>query len=264
MDSQQELKRTFQFIAPSGYSYTIREENGEDEEILSNQADAQNGMMNLTKFISAIVVDTDFTSSGKLSIQDTLNIPFLDRYTILLQNRIFSLGETLQFSYTWPDQTEPTVYEQDLRELLFNDYSQPIPEEEKAEKPFAIPAYPDQDIARALHYRDYELTLSSGKQIKLDWADGNAEYQLIKLPLNKQTRNASLLARNLKLLVEDRWEKVQNFRLFSVKDMAEIQKAITKIDPSTNLSVEIDNPVNGETTMFPLVTAPRFFFLTEA
>ncbi|MCM1438802.1 MAG: hypothetical protein NC131_06275 [Roseburia sp.] len=265
MEQEDVLKvRTHQFIAPSGYSYTIREENGEDEEILSNQADAQNGNMNLTKFIAAIVVKTDFTESGKLSIQDSLNLPFLDRYTILIQNRIFSLGHMLEFSYQWPGEDTPVVYEQDLRELLYDDYSAPISEEEKAAKPFAIPQYPDQELAKELHYRNLELTLSSGKQIKLDWADGNAEYQISKLPANKQTRNSSLIARNLQLKVGENWEKVQRFHLFSVRDMAEIQKAANKMDPTTSLMVEIENPVTGATQMYPVVIAPRFFFLTEA
>lgn len=262
---QEELRiRTHQFIAPSGFSYTIREENGEDEEILSNQADAQNGNMNLTKFIAAIVVKTDFTEHGKLTIQDALNLPFLDRYTILLQNRIFSLGHMLDFSFQWPGEEAPITYEQDLRELLYDDYSQPIPEEEIEAKPFAIPRYPDQELAKTLHYRDYELTLSSGKVIKLDWADGNAEYMISKLPVNKQTRNSSLIARNLCLKVGEKWEKVQRFHLFSVRDMAEIQKAANNMDPTTSLMVEIENPTTGDTQMYPIVIAPRFFFLTEA
>ena len=159
---------------------------------------------------------------------------------------------------------EPVTYEQDLRELLFEDYSRPIPEDEKAAKPFAIPQYPDQELAKALHYKGYELTLSSGKQIKLDWADGNAEYALSKLPVNKQTRNSSLIARNLQLKVGENWEKVQRFHIFSVRDMAEIQKAAISMDPTTNLTVEIDNPTTGETQMYPIIAAPRFFFLTEA
>ena len=265
MEQKEELRmRTHQFIAPSGFSYTIREENGEDEEIISNQADAMNGNMNLTKFIAAIVVDTDFTSYGKLTVQDVLNLPFLDRYTILIQNRIFSLGHLLDFQYQWPGEDTPVTYEQDLRELLFDDYSNPISEEEKEAKPFAIPIYPDQELAKELHYRGYELTLSSGKQIKLDWADGNAEYAISKLPINKQTRNSSLIARNLQLKVGENWEKVQRFHLFSVRDMAEIQKAANKMDPTTNLMVDIENPTTGEKQKYPIFAAPRFFFLTEA
>ncbi|MFR4338542.1 MAG: hypothetical protein ACLT33_11415 [Lachnospira pectinoschiza] len=83
--------RTFRFVAPSGYFYEIREQNGADEDILSNPVDART-LMNLTKFISAIVVKTDFTAKGKLSIEDALALPVNDRYAIIIQSRIFSLG----------------------------------------------------------------------------------------------------------------------------------------------------------------------------
>ena len=49
--------RTFGFIGPSGYKYQIREQNGADEDILSNLSDMKT-LMNLTKFIAAIVVTT--------------------------------------------------------------------------------------------------------------------------------------------------------------------------------------------------------------
>ena len=61
--------RTKTFVAPSGKYCTIREQNGEDEEILSNEADAKN-LMNITKFIAGIVTETDFTESGKLTIKN--------------------------------------------------------------------------------------------------------------------------------------------------------------------------------------------------
>ncbi len=47
--------RTLVFTAPSGRLFEIREQNGEDEEIITNPVDSKN-LMNLTKYISAIVV----------------------------------------------------------------------------------------------------------------------------------------------------------------------------------------------------------------
>lgn len=263
MEQQLLQTRTFTFIAPSGYSYTIREENGEDEEILSNQADVQ-AFKNITKFLAAIVVATDFTENGKLSIEDAFNIPYLDRYCILIQSRIFSLGNILQFSFTWPGDKEPTYYEQDLKEFLFDDYSKPISEDEKELKPDAIPQYPDQELGKTLHYKNYELTLSSGKVVMFDFADGNAERTIALLPTEKRTRNSSLIARNLKLKVGDNFERVQRFNLFSIKDLAEISQAISELEPTTDLTTEIENPTTGEKLRFPIMSAPRFFFLTEA
>ena len=260
---EQENSRTFQFIAPSGYSYTLREETGEDEEIITNQADVQ-AFMNITKFITAIVVATDFTENGKLTVQDALDIPYLDRYCILLQSRIFSLGPNLEFSYTWPGEKEPVYYEQDLRELLHDDYSQPITPEMEINKPDAIPAYPDQELGKAIRYKGYQLTLTSGKVVRFNFSDGNAERTASMLPASKQTRNAHLIARGLELKVGERFDKVQRFNLFSIKDMVEISKAIREVDPTTDLSTEIKNPNTGETMRFPVMASPSFFFLEEA
>lgn len=257
----EETLRTFQFIAPSGYSYTIREENGEDEEILSNPANAK-GLMNITHFISAIVVATDYTKSGKLTVNDTLNIPLLDRYAILFQSRIFSLGSEVDFTYKWPGDATPTYYSQDLNEMLL-DYSD-IKEEELNEKPNAIPFYPDREKCRQINFKGYEYNLKSGKVIKFDLMDGNAERAMITLPADKQTRNSDLLARNLHLLVEDRWERVESFRLFTIPEMAEIREIVSTIDPIFQGTTDISNPRTGEEAKYSIIGAPRFFFLTEA
>ena len=130
--------RTKTFVSPSGKYYTIREQNGEDEEILSNEADAKN-LMNITKFIAGIVTETDFTESGKLTIKDALDMPLLDRMAVIFQSRIFSLGDTVNFEYDWCEENDKVVYEQDLKEFLFDDYSQVPSNEELEAKPDAIP-----------------------------------------------------------------------------------------------------------------------------
>ena len=53
--------RTLVFTAPSGRLFEIREQNGEDEEIITNPVDSKN-LMNLTKYISAIVVKSFSTT----------------------------------------------------------------------------------------------------------------------------------------------------------------------------------------------------------
>lgn len=253
---------TLTFIAPSGYSYTIREENGEDEEILSNQADV-NGGLNIAKFLTAIIVATDFTESGNVTLDEVLDIPSLDRSLILFRSRIFSLGKNVPFYYDWTQgRGEPTLYEQDITELIYDDYSNEVSLEEKQQKPGALPFYPDREIARAIKFKDYEFELTSGKRIKFDFMNSRLEQKFIES--DKQTRNTSLLCRNLCLLVNGTWEKVQRFHLFSVKDMAEIHECVQAVDPYWNGLADITNPITGEKTKYPIVMAPRFFFLTEA
>lgn len=250
------------FIGPSGYSYTIREENGEDEEVLSNQADAIN-LMNITKFISRIVIATDFTERGKLSIEDTLNLPIRDRYVILIQIRRFSLGDSLDFAYTWPLESTPTYYEQDLSEFVFDDYSK-VDEKALESKPEAIKPYEDLELLKALKFKGYEVTLSTGKHIKFNLMDGNAESWAMQLAPENQTRNMELLARGLQLEVNGKWDNVQQFSLFTVKEMAEMRSIVHRIDPIWPGTTEIENPRTHEKDQFPILGAPHFFFPAEA
>lgn len=250
--------RTFEFFVPSGYRYEIREQNGEDEEILSNPMDLKD-LMNFTKFIQTIVVHTDFTPSGRLTIQDALRIPVNDRYCILFQSRIFSLGETVEFAYKWD--TGTVEYEQDIRELLYDDYSEEgrskLTEPYLNEKPDAIPYYPEGKTFA------FNFKLSTGKEIKFNILDGEGERRLITLPKEKQTRNSPLICRNLQLMVEGKWEKVQNFSGFTVKETHEIRKFVMSVDPTFEGAVDIENPTTKEVLRYPIITAPGFFFLTE-
>lgn len=251
--------RTFEFFVPSGYKYEIREQNGEDEEILSNPKDVRD-LMNFTKFIQAIVVKTNFTPSGKLTIQDALRIPVNDRYCILFQSRIFSLGDTVEFSFNW-DNNETVEYEQDINELLFPDYSEEarnsITKEDLDSRPDAIPFYPEGNKF------DFEYALESGKRIRFHILDGEGERKLVTLPKEKQTRNSPLLCRNLELYVDGKWEKVQSFAIFTVKETHEIRKRVMEVDPTFEGAIDIENPTTGDKARFPIITAPGFFFLTE-
>lgn len=250
--------RTFRFNSPAGYFYVIREQNGADEDILSNPMDVRN-LMNITKFISAIIVDTNFTKSGKLTIEDADRIPLNDRYLIIFQSRIFSLGEEVEFEFDWGMQGGKISYAQDLREFIFNDYTQFPTEKELEEKPNAIPYYPEVNKVA-----DYTLQLSSGKIVKFDLLTGAGERYIITLPQEKQTRNAALMARNLHLDVDGKFEKVENFSLFSVRDMAEIRKGVFEMDPVFTAEADVENPSTGQIEKYPIMLASSFFYLTEA
>lgn len=248
--------RTIKFHVPSGHEFEIREQNGEDEDILSNPREMRT-LLHLSRFIAAITVRSTYTASGKLTMKDALNLPLLDRYCILLQSRIFSLGETLEFDYQWAP-NRSVKYEEDLTNYLFEDYSQAPSEEEMEAKPYAIPLYPDPSIIDGK-----EFTLSSGKKIFWQAANGNTEQTILKLSDEKRTRNAELMARNLMLDVDGKFEKVQNFTLFSVRDMAEIRKLVNTYDPAFQGISDIEDPETGQTAQYPILAAPGFFFLTE-
>ena len=262
--------RKMAFTLPSGYSCEIREQNGEDEEVLSNPANIKN-FMNINEFIAGIVIHTDFTASGKLLVQDVMKLPLLDRAVILINSRIFSLGEELEFNYKWPrpenskEQAEFT-YTQNLKDYIFEDYGVKPDEEELKAKPDAVPYYlleEDENNPGKIKLTDHKFTLSSGKEIMWDVATVESEQYLMKLGLDNISRNKDLIARNLRLNVDCNWEKVQNFKLFSVRDMAEMRKEILASDPSFMGTTDIEDPITHSKTQISILTVPTFFYLTE-
>ena len=204
-------------------------------------------------------------------MKDVLNLPLLDRAVILINSRIFSIGSELEFNYRWPrpkNSKDPSefTYIQDLRDYIFEDYGRVPTEEEVKDKPDAVPYYQlpeDIDNPGKIQLKDIPLTLTSGKELLWDVATVNSEQYLMKLGLDNISRNKDLIARNLRLKVDGNWEKVQNFKLFSIKDMAEMRKAILSSDPTFTGITEIEDPVTSEKLQISILTVPTFFYLTE-
>lgn len=245
------------FIAPSGNSYTIREQNGADDDVLSNPSEAKS-LINISRFISRIVVDS---TMGKLTLEKAHNLPSLDRYAILINSRIHSIGSSLEFEYDWGEDGGKQLYEQSLDEYLLDYSNQENIQEEFEQKPNAVPIYPFRGT-----FKDLEIETKSGKKLKFDILTGAGESAYITLPTEKRTKNAELLVRNLRYQIPDtgQWEVVKNFELFSIRDMTDIRKAVAEIDPPFTGKVEIPNPENpGQIEVLNIVGIPSFFFPEE-
>lgn len=246
-------KDTFQ--GPTGFQYTIREQNGADDDVLSNPSEARS-LKNLARFISGIVVSTDFTSNGKLTMDDVYTkMPLLDVYTILLRSRIHSLGNEIEFDYDWGKEHGGKVgYTQDINEFL-HDYSE-VPEEEVLlSKPDAIPFYPS-----CKDSKDLKIVTPSGKEVYFDLATLKAEAYRINLPLEKQTMNQELISRNLRVMVNDTKQVVRDFRMFSVADMKYIRNQVSLLDPVFKGDILIQNPSDPTMEVEVNIMGLRDFF----
>lgn len=234
--------RQHTFVAPSGYKYTIREQNGGDDDVISNAATARS-LLNISTFISRIVVDTDSTVSRKLTVQDAHNMPALDWYCILIQSRIFSIGDKVEFEFDWgAENGGKLAYEVDLKDYLY-DYSLPLENTQECierlqSKPEAIPYYPTSTSERI------QIELETGKKLNCKHLDAEGQAYQINLPLDQQTKNQGLIARDLNLLVDGKYEKVTNFDLFDRKEMIKIREEVKVKDPVFHGRVIISNPNN--------------------
>ena len=249
-----------EIILPSGYTATIREQNGNDDDIISNQATARD-LTNMNMFISSLVIETNlpFAVGGKLSIDGVRNMLLRDKYFILFSSRIHSMGNEIKFTYDWGTEDGGIIeYSDNLNNFVW-DYSKPMPEStDKSYYHYRIQPY-DHSLA----YKKQEFSLSSGKQIRFKFLDGHSELYLMKLPIDQQTKNTELKARELEQKIDGEWKTVENFMFFSKKDMAELHKLVNSLDPNFTGITELENPVSGEIIKFPIISAKDFFYPEE-
>lgn len=261
MEDQTLYGKKLTFKLPSGYEVTIREQNGEDDDILSNPVDAKT-FMNISKFIAGIVTDTDITATRLLTADDVQKMPSLDRYTIMINSRIFSLGKTLEFRYDWEGPAEGQVrtidYEVDLKEEFLFDYGTIPTMQEMEAKPNAIPFYPVLKQSKGITF-----TTKSGKELCFDLLSAEGESYVMNLPMNERTKNQELIARNLKLKVGENYEIVKNFRMFSSQDMMDIRSTVKGMDPIFPGTTQIEDPDTGQRIMVSVMAVDNFFYPRE-
>lgn len=244
---------------PSGFEVVIREQNGEDDGILSNVSLNKDSIA-INTFIQEIVVWADFgnTPDKRLTENQVLNMRLRDKYYILLSSRIFSLGPNLKFEYEW-DPTKPAVpYEEDLSRFIW-DFSKPLPNPDSKDYPHeAIQAY-NEPITTTHTTR----TLSTGKEVQFKYMDGHSEKYLIELPEYQLTVNSRLVARDLHLKVEGDWIPVENFSVFKSREMVELRNMMEEVDAQFNGTIDIENPANGEVMTQYLIRLNSFFYPRE-
>jgi len=259
-ESQQLLwGRTKDLLLPDGKTVTIREQNGNDDDILSNTSKAKD-LTNQSDFIRGIVVKADWTASGRLSLDDIDKMLIKNKYFILFASRIHSIGEIVKFAYDWGKSNGGEIsYEDDLSKYLW-DFSEPIPEKGEDDY-FEFRMQPYVAKANELQY----FATSSGKELRYRCLNICDERELMKLDREAITKNRELIQRDLELKDKDgKWVKIHNFMWFNKRDMTEIHKEVNHTDSAFMPITEIENPREDvPNIMYPIIASSSFFFPEE-
>lgn len=244
-----------ELLTPSGNRVLIRQQNGNDDDIISNGLSAFDGTA-IPKFLSGIILEWG-EKRLPLSPSEVLLLRLPDIYYIMIASRIFSLGQILEFQYKWDDIEQPVEYTEDLG-LYIWDYSKEFPISPEDPNYFEFRIKPiSNELTRS-------LTLTSGKKLTYTYMNGNGEKYLMKLPQNQQSKNQEIIARNLKQETASGYIVVENFKFFSPQDMRELRSDIFKNDPTLEIFSEIKHPTNKLKTIFyPIMASNDFFFLRE-
>lgn len=252
-------------LLPSGFLVTFREQNGDDDAIISTIADAQKGD-SLSKFLAAIILEID-GKAAKLTPAQLDTWRTRDRISLLIKSRIFSLGPIIRFKHTCsnPDckftSLDSLPYEEDLS-LYDWDYSRPFPEKfidgtsNPEYKKTYIPPY-SEPIKNSV----VNLMLSSKKEVRYKYQDGLGEKVFLEVPRNELNKNHELLSRCLEWKDETgKFIKVTKFNVFSARDMEEIRTSIYKLDTPYDPLAEIPCPKCRNIDTVNLTHQPSFFF----
>lgn len=244
-------------VGPSGKTFVIREQNGEDDELLS--AAIMGGKHEkINQFLISIVVRTNVfdDNGGTLNNENIGKLLVNDKYFILFQSRIFSIGAEMKFSYDWGEKGGRVDYKDILTNYMWdfgNDKPLPI-EGEEGYFEFRMKPYDKEHV-----YKPVLMTTSSGKDIRLNLTDVNAESYLLKKGQDA-TRNDDLKSRQIEVKIDGKFMKVDNFKTFTKRDMIEIHEYVSSLEHPFFAFTEIINPVTEQMVLYPMIVDPAFFF----
>lgn len=246
---------------PSGHWAKIREQNGEDDDIISNPVLAKD-LSNVSILLSSLIIETNLpmAKNGKISLKDTDKILVNDQAVLLLASRINSLGSTLNFSFDWGE-GQVFNYTEELEQYIW-------PYITKADEFPYQPNQPHYFEFRCNPYTSdaYEkkvFTLNSGKVIRLKHMDIASQKKLINLPAEKNTKNSEFLIRDLEIQLDGNWQNVENFKFFNSREMSEMRSILQKLDAPFKGITVITNPTSGEEIKYPFMGNQSFFFPGE-
>lgn len=251
-------------MTPSGRVFAIREQNGNDDDVLSNPV-TKKDLSNYDNFLAGIILYEKVGGEEKsVSINDIKKLLLQDRSHLLIFSRIHTMGPEMKFDFDFGE-AKPSEgggkfpYTEDLSQFL-HDYTKEFPKEgEEGYFKYKIPPYP------ANAYNDFIIKLSTGKQLKFHlW---NRESELLNLGLldHERTKNSELKARGLSLLNEKGdYVLVENFQMFTKSEMIEIHNKVSELDTTQMLQIsEITHPHTGHIVEFPVLASVDFFFPQE-
>jgi hypothetical protein len=231
-----------EILLPSGRKVTIRENNGDDEELLSKVANAK-GNLNMRIYLSSIIVQDSETKPDKLTpVEHMGNMKCRDAYYLMYKQRLINLGPQLTFEKTCALTTckHKTEYDMEVdefdRDLTLNN------EEFKAKMKETNSPYSDYIVENYPSGNDsiIEKVLSSGKKIRFKILTLKLEYWRLEQPFENQSNNTIIYERELEYWDENKWVIAKNLKMFSSRDLKEIRGLIDAYDSRFQPLVEYE------------------------
>jgi phage FluMu protein Com len=246
------------FTAPSGHTFTIREQNGDDDEVLSliHPENKEESIKNFNIFLSKIIKDNSVNGKKYLESDEVYKLKLRDKYYILFKSRLHSIGTELKFKVKCPNKKcgKESQFREDL--TRYDTDLSHFDDEAPRYKYQITPYLSGKDLTA-------EFVLSSGKKLKYTYMNVEAEWGMTKL--DTYSNNTDLYARDLSLYnpKSGNYEILGAYNLFSKRDMIEINGHIEDNDLQFMMFVELKCPKCKHEWEIPFLYSKSFFFPGE-
>jgi hypothetical protein len=273
------------FIIPMNLStVTVREQTGEDEELLTRNEYVNKGE-SVLRFLQSIIISGEMFDNRKPTLDELKNTRTSILNYLLFRSRIFSLGAELKFVWQFKDNRgnmvpydmvedlTPYYYEvdadavQNLKSLLATNPS----EYQSAYNEWASKLRAEKDIRKVLvptlldgnelpTGKGRELTLPSGRKVRYQYITSNTSKYLLEQDEKNISLNDLFYARVLEMLSDDgRWLTVKTLRPFTSKELATLRGDINTYDSTWEPKMTVPNP-HGEDLIVDVMGLSDFFF----
>lgn len=234
--------RTKQITLSNGAQITIREQNGNDEDIISSKSSALDPLA-YSRYISAVVVGPTI-----LSEEEANKLSSRDRVRILIETRILSFGSILEFKF------KGYQLSFNLREFL---------ETEDGEVPhkYFITPTPATNSVDSLGTPVHEFE-NEGSTYRFYPYCGHSEVLLTNLLASNNNvirENDILRVRKLSLKVgENKFKVISDFKLLNSRSLRGIKSQVEALDPEWAPLISL--PIAEGNQEVPVIYIPEFFF----
>lgn len=234
---------------------TIREQNGEDDSVISKMKDARTGE-NISKFLASIIVGFN-GSDARLSHKEINEWKVSDKYYLMIHSRILSLGPDLHFEHVCQNAkcSKKTAYDENLLAYIIPDKKSKEDViklfEDNPNKPLAYPKGSDTE-------RDF--ITRSGKKVKYKFLNSGGEKYMINMDPEETNVNMEYTKRDLQLYHNNEYQSISNFAIFSSRDMMDIRSDVAKNDPVFEAISDIICPHCNLHHTVSLVAVTDFFY----
>jgi len=252
---------------PSGLVVSIRETNGEDDEILSNYARLTDGSAG-NEYTARIIHSGP--NGKKMTIEEVESLKIRDRQFIMFVSRIISLGEIFEFRLECPSPkctklreqglTKDIPWEEDLIKYFVDMGNKDNPVNKLAKSSSVITPYINGNtklVEISLDEHKFRFKAYTGKSEVRESQEDQSTYE------NKLNLNTILYMREMEYLKDGNWVTPSTFQAFPSRIMARLRNEVLKLDDLWKPITTVKCPTCGTVHQQVLLQIKDFLFPEE-